>query len=52
MGGHPSPSKVGQTSFSKSILGQTNGNDDQWYPAFGTSMAAGAALEENKSAQH
>ena len=26
----------------------TDGNDDNWYPAFGTSMAAGNALEEEK----
>ena len=26
----------------------TDGNDDAWYPAFGTSMAAGNALEEEK----
>ena len=31
-------------------MGQTNGNDEQWYPAFGTSMAAGAAQEEDKRA--
>lgn len=29
----------------KSILKQTNGNDDNYYPAWGTSLAAGRALE-------
>ena len=44
-----SPMKQASTGFPKSILKHTNGNDDQWYPAFGTSMAAGAALEEIKN---
>lgn len=41
--GQQSPQKA-----HKSILGQTDGNDDNWYPAFGSSMAAGKALEEDK----
>ncbi len=36
-----SPKKV-----PKSILKQTNGNDDNWYPAWGTAKAAGTSMAE------
>jgi len=30
-------------------LGQTNGNDDNWYPAWSTATGAGKAVEQEKS---
>ena len=35
-------------STNKSILDKTNGNDDNWHPAWTTSQGAGDALEETK----